>query len=108
MQFYNYDNLSVEYLNLSGNQFSTESARLLAKFLKAGKMKYLNTLIVHDCPNLSTADLQEIQIAASPLGIKVLDNNIKKVKEERIQSIGKRFFDMYSKEFKRQIGAFRE
>lgn len=57
VQFFNYDNLSIEYLNLSGNNLSANSAKNLARIMKLGKLRLLNTLILHDCHELSTADL---------------------------------------------------
>ena len=50
LQFFNYNDLNVEYINLSGNNIASKSAKNLAILLKKGKLKLLNTLIIHDCP----------------------------------------------------------
>jgi hypothetical protein len=57
LQLFNYKDTNIEYINLSGNNMASNSAKNLAVLIRKNKLKMLNTLIIHDCPKISTADL---------------------------------------------------
>lgn len=68
----------------------------------------MHTIIIYDCPKITSRDLEQLRLETSPRGVHIIDSNLTKIAEKKIGEMATAAMDSYSTELKRQIRAFKQ